>query len=70
MRLMVLITILFQMTNLNNLLKKKSFYEHAKIFDNYYGTLKQSVDDLIKTNDIIFDIDWQGTKQLSNFKKI
>ena len=36
------------------LIKEKKFYEHAKIFDNYYGTLKQSVDDLIKTNDIIF----------------
>ncbi len=52
------------------LIKEKKFYEHAKIFDNYYGTLKQSVDDLIKTNDIIFDIDWQGTKQLSNFKNL
>ena len=52
------------------LISKGNFYEHAKIFDNYYGTLKQSVDDLIKTNDIIFDIDWQGTKQLSNFKNL
>ena len=25
---------------------------------------------IIKTNDIIFDIDWQGTKQLSNFKNL
>ena len=46
------------------------FYEYAKIFDNYYGTLKESVDELIKTNDIIFDIDWQGTKQLSKFKNL
>ncbi len=44
------------------------FYEYAKIFDNYYGTSKDTVDTLIKTNDIIFDIDWQGNKQLSNFK--
>ena len=46
------------------------FYEHAKIFDNYYGTLKKTVDNLIKTNDIIFDIDWQGNKQLSKFKNL
>lgn len=43
------------------------FYEHAKIFDNYYGTLKNTVDEILKNNDIIFDIDWQGTKQLSKF---
>lgn len=52
------------------LINKNQFYEYAKIFDNYYGTLKKSVDVLIKTNDIIFDIDWQGTKQLSKFKKL
>ena len=46
------------------------FYEYAKIFDNYYGTSKQVVNKLIKTNDVIFDIDWQGNKQLSNFKEL
>ena len=46
------------------LIRKKEFYEYAKIFDNYYGTLKKNVDNTIKNNDIIFDIDWQGTKQL------
>ena len=52
------------------LIKKKSFYEHAKIFENYYGTLKENVDKAILQNDILFDIDWQGTKQLSNFKNL
>ena len=52
------------------LINENRFYEYAKIFDNYYGTLKKSVDDLIKKNDIIFDIDWQGTKQLSKFKNL
>ena len=52
------------------LIKKDSFYEYAKIFENYYGTLKTSVDAIIKDNDILFDIDWQGTKQLSKFKKL
>ena len=49
------------------LINKKKFYEHAKIFENYYGTLKQNVDQTIINNDIIFDIDWQGTKQLSKY---
>ena len=46
------------------------FYEYAKIFENYYGTLKKDVDETIKENDILFDIDWQGTKQLSTFKNL
>ena len=52
------------------LIKKNDFYEHAKIFGNYYGTLKKNVDEIIKRNDILFDIDWQGTKQLSKFKNL
>ena len=46
------------------------FYEYAKIFDNYYGTSKLEVDNLIKNNDVIFDIDWQGNQQLSFFKEL
>ncbi len=52
------------------LIQEKKFYEHAKIFENYYGTLKKNVDDMKNENDIIFDIDWQGTKQLTNFKNL
>ena len=52
------------------MINEKKFYEYAKIFDNYYGTLKKNVDDLILDNDLIFDIDWQGTKQLSRFKNL
>ncbi len=52
------------------LINEGKFYEHAKIFDNYYGTSKDSVDEIIKKNDIIFDIDWQGTQQLSKFKNL
>ena len=53
-----------------NLIQKNEFYEHAKIFENYYGTLKSNVDEMILKNDIIFDIDWQGTKQLSKYKNL
>ena len=53
-----------------DLINEKKFYEYAKIFENYYGTLKKNVDQTIKSNDILFDIDWQGTKQLSKFKNL
>ena len=52
------------------LIKENKFYEYAKIFGNYYGTLKQEVDRVFRANDIIFDIDWQGTKQLSKFDNL
>ena len=52
------------------LIKEKKFYEYAKIFENFYGTLKKNVDKTITKNDIIFDIDWQGTQQLSKFKNL
>ena len=52
------------------LIDKKKFYEYAKIFDNFYGTLKENVDQSILKNDNIFDIDWQGTKQLSKFENL
>ena len=54
-----------------NLIKENNFYEYAKIFDNYYGTSKNSVNKLHQENyDVIFDIDWQGTKQLSKYKEL
>ena len=52
------------------LIGQNKFYEYAKIYENYYGTLKKNVDENIKKNDILFDIDWQGTKQLSKHKKL
>ena len=54
--------------NFKKLINDNQFYEYAKIFENYYGTLKESVDKLKTENDLLFDIDWQGTKQLSKFK--
>jgi guanylate kinase len=47
------------------------FFEYAKIFDNFYGTSKNSVNNLLKNNNnILFDIDWQGTQQLSKFEEL
>jgi len=40
--------------------------EHAKVFDNYYGTPAKPVRDALSSGlDVLFDIDWQGTQQLS-----
>jgi guanylate kinase len=40
--------------------------EHAKVFDNFYGTPGKPVEiSLSQGQDIIFDVDWQGTQQLS-----
>ena len=58
------------MKKFKDLIKQKKFYEYAEIFENYYGTLKENVDKTIIDNNIIFDIDWQGTKQLSKFKNL
>ena len=53
------------------LIVEKKFFEHANIFENNYGTLKQPVEDLIRSGkDVLFDIDWQGTQQLSKFKNL
>ena len=54
----------------SKLIKEEKFYEYAEIFGNYYGTSKKIVNDTIKKNDLIFDIDWQGTKQLSKFEDL
>ena len=51
------------------LIKKGEFLEHAKVFDNYYGSSKKLVIQKLKRGkNIIFDIDWQGTRQIRNKK--
>lgn len=42
------------------------FLESATVFDNKYGTPKGPVDTALEAGrDVLFDIDWQGTQQLS-----
>ena len=49
------------------LIKKKEFIEHAKVFDNYYGSSKRLIIEKLKQGkNIVFDIDWQGTRQIKN----
>ncbi len=45
---------------------ESSVKEWAKVFDNYYGTPRNNVEERISRGlDVLFDIDWQGTQQLS-----
>tara|TARA_B100000242_G_scaffold287304_1_gene253930 strand:+ start:1947 stop:2576 length:630 start_codon:yes stop_codon:yes gene_type:complete len=51
------------------LIQKGQFLEHAKVFNNYYGSSKNLViKKLDAGKNIIFDIDWQGTRQIRNKK--
>ena len=51
--------------NFQKLIKKKYFLEYAKVFGNYYGTLKKNINKKIRQNKkIILDIDWQGARQI------
>jgi guanylate kinase len=41
------------------------FLEHAQVFDNYYGTGREPVDQqLTQGHDVILEIDWQGARQV------
>ena len=58
-----------------NLIQNKEFLEYAKVFGNYYGSSKNQVlENLNKGENVIFDIDWQGTEQIKkqelNYKLI
>jgi guanylate kinase len=47
------------------MVRKNQLLEHAKVFDNFYGTPKGPVEDALTAGrDVLFDIDWQGTQQL------
>ena len=55
----------------NSLIDNNDFFEHAKIFDNYYGTLKKPVQNFLSLGkDVLFDIDWQGTQQLKKIENL
>jgi guanylate kinase len=48
------------------MVKSGQMLEHAKVFDNYYGTPAAPVRHALASGkDVLFDIDWQGTQQLS-----
>ena len=50
----------------DKLVVEGSFLEYANVFNNKYGTLVSSTNNLLEKNfDVLFDIDWQGTQQLT-----
>ena len=49
----------------NSMVADDAFLEHAVVFDNSYGTLRGPVMDVLsRGQDVLFDVDWQGTQQL------
>src|SRR3979490_2469756 len=47
------------------MLKRGEFLESAVVFENRYGTPRAPVETALSTGqDVLFDIDWQGTQQL------
>jgi guanylate kinase len=52
-------------TDFQELIKQSAFLEHAKVFDNFYGTSQAWVEnELFEGRDVILEIDWQGAKQI------
>ena len=52
-----------------NLIKNKEFLEYAKVFSHLYGTtITPVIEKLKKSENVIFDIDWQGADQIKNKK--
>jgi guanylate kinase len=48
-----------------NMVDDHAFLEHAKVFDNFYGTSKASVEAHLESgHDVILEIDWQGARQV------
>src|SRR5688572_8607544 len=49
----------------SKLVKENALLEHAQVFDYRYGTPRAFVEDHLERGvDVLFDIDWQGTRQL------
>ncbi|WP_125559074.1 MULTISPECIES: guanylate kinase [Pseudoalteromonas] len=47
------------------LINQNDFFEWAQVFDNYYGTSKQAIENqLAQGIDVFMDIDWQGARQV------
>ena len=47
------------------LVDRGEFLEHARVFDNHYGTARQPVEaQLAQGNSVVLEIDWQGARQV------
>jgi guanylate kinase len=49
----------------NALVDDGEFLEHARVFDNQYGTSRQQLEEkLAAGHDVVLEIDWQGARQV------
>ena len=56
-------------TEFKNLIDEDKFLEYAKVFQHYYGSSKDVVFKKLNNGEnVIFDIDWQGTEQIKRKK--
>jgi guanylate kinase len=47
------------------LVARGEFLEHARVFDNFYGTARGFVEEQLRQgHDVILEIDWQGAQQV------
>ncbi|WP_104203078.1 guanylate kinase [Billgrantia saliphila] len=47
------------------MIARGEFFEHARVFDNYYGTSRPAVEAMLNAGqDVILEIDWQGARQV------
>lgn len=52
------------------LIQRNAFYEYASVFNNYYGTSREIVENwLNEGKDVLLDIDWQGARNIRNITK-
>jgi guanylate kinase len=47
------------------MVRQDAFLEHAEVFDNWYGTGREHVNELLdRGNSVLLEIDWQGARQV------
>ena len=54
----------------SKMISENKFLEYAKVFDHYYGTPHAPISEALALGqDVLFDIDWQGTQQISQHSR-
>ena len=51
----------------DSMVTANEFLEHAQVFDNFYGTARAAVEELLASGKhVILEIDWQGARQVKS----
>lgn len=54
-----------ELERFNQMVEDGEFLEYARVFDNFYGTARSSVEKLLASGKhVILEIDWQGARQV------